>query len=116
MAHRTEQSRQIAALAGALTLARTHTSADITVQRLLILLCVARHEGLSQRELLARLDGTSVTALSRNLADLSALNVKKQPGPGLIELRADPMNLRIKRVHLTRKGRGLIGRVMRALD
>ena len=63
---------------------------------------------MSQRELLQHLESTSITALSRNLADLSVLTTKKLPGPGLLELRVDPLNLRIKRVFLTRKGRGFV--------
>ena len=78
---------------------------DITVQRLLILINVYLNEGMSQNELLQRLDMTSVTALSRNLADLSILTSKKQPGPGLIELRVDTLNLRKKRIYLTEQGR-----------
>ena len=89
----------------ALRLARARLSPDITAQRLLILLAVYKHEGFSQRELLQQLDSTSITALSRNLADLSALTTKKSPGPGLLELRVDPLNLRIKRVFLTAKGK-----------
>ena len=50
------------------------------------------------------LDSTSITALSRNLADLSRFTTQKRVGPGLIELRVDPMNLRIKRVFLSTKG------------
>ncbi len=91
-----------------LRFARARLSGDITAQRLLILIAVQAHEGLSQSELLRWLDSTSITALSRNIADLSALNTRKQPGPGLLELRTDPMNLRIKRVFLTRKGRTFI--------
>ena len=89
----------------ALRFARKKLSPDITAQRLLILIAVYFHEGLSQRELLAHLDSTSITALSRNLADLSSLTTKKTVGPGLLELKADPLNLRIKRVYLTAKGR-----------
>ncbi|MDX1508322.1 MAG: hypothetical protein R3358_15100 [Woeseiaceae bacterium] len=87
-----------------LRFARAKLSPDITAQRLLILLAVYFHEGLSQRELLRHLELTSITALSRNLADLSDLTTKKEAGPGLLELRVDPMNLRAKRVYLTRKG------------
>ena len=94
----------------ALRFARSQLSPDVTAQRLLILLAVHFHEGLSQRELLNHLDGTSITALSRNIADLSAMTTKKQPGPGLLELRTDPMNLRIKRVHLTKKGKAFVRR------
>ena len=88
-----------------LRFARARLSADITAQRLLILIAVYFNEGLSQRDLLQHLDSTSITALSRNLADLSALTTKKLPGPGLLELRMDPLNLRVRRVFLTSKGR-----------
>lgn len=104
------------ALVSALRFARAQTNPDITVQRLLILLCVYRHEGSNQRELLERLHSTSATALSRNLADLSALNVKKQAGLALIEFQADPMNLRIKRVYLTRKGKQFMRRWAAAMQ
>ncbi|HNP37192.1 MAG TPA: hypothetical protein PKK10_15185 [Woeseiaceae bacterium] len=92
----------------ALRFARAKLSPDITAQRLLILIGVYLHEGLSQRDLLNHLDSTSITALSRNIADLSDLTTRKLPGPGLLELRADPMNLRVKRVFLTRKGRNFV--------
>jgi DNA-binding MarR family transcriptional regulator len=91
--------------------ARHALGADVTVQRLLILLNVYLNEGLSQTELLRQLDGTSVTALSRNLADLSAWTSRKRPGPDLLELRTDPMNLRRKTVHLTETGRALVERL-----
>lgn len=94
----------------ALRFARKNLSADVTAQRLLILIAVYFHEGLSQRELMNYLEGTSITALSRNLADLSVLTTKKAPGPGLLELRMDPLNLRVKRVFLTRKGRSFVKR------
>ena len=100
--------RALQALDRALRFARSKLSPDVTAQRLLILLAVYFHEGLSQRDLLKHLDGTSITALSRNLADLSSLTTKKQPGPGLLELRVDPTNLRIKRVFLTRKGKRFV--------
>ena len=96
---------EMARLENALRFARSKLTADITAQRLLILIGVYFHEGLSQRELLKYLDSTSITALSRNIADLSALTTKKTPGPGLLELRTDPMNLRVKKIYLTAKGR-----------
>lgn len=92
----------------ALRFARLKLNTDVTAQRLLILMCVTINEGLSQRELLTKLDATSITALSRNLADLSALTTRKTTGPDLLELRTDPMNLRIKRVYLTAKGRSFM--------
>ena len=58
--------------------ARTQLGADVTALRLHILLNVYMNEGLSQTELLKILDMTSVTALSRNLADLSLLTSSKR--------------------------------------
>jgi DNA-binding MarR family transcriptional regulator len=98
----------------ALRFARARIGPDVTAQRLLILTAVYFNEGLSQRELLKHLDTTSITALSRNLADLSALTTKKLPGPGLRELRMDPSNLRVRRVFLTRKGRTFMRQWLRA--
>ena len=97
-------------LENALRFARSNLNADVTAQRLLILIGVYFHEGLSQRELLSFLESTSITALSRNIADLSTLTTKKLPGPGLLELRVDPLNLRVKRVFLTSKGRRFMQR------
>lgn len=98
------RTRTLQSLDCALRFARARLSPDITAQRLLILIAVYFHQGLSQRELLRHLESTSITALSRNIADLSKLTTRKQPGPGLLELRIDPLNLRIKRVHMTKKG------------
>jgi DNA-binding MarR family transcriptional regulator len=100
--------RVLRTLDQALRFARAKLSPDITAQRLLILIAVYLHEGQSQRELLQYLELTSITALSRNLADLSAMTSRKMPGPGLLELRIDPLNLRIRRVFLTNKGRKLV--------
>jgi DNA-binding MarR family transcriptional regulator len=110
----TEEQAQLHALDQALRFARAELNPDVTAQRLLILICVFFNQGLSQRELLSKLESTSITALSRNLADLSAWTTKKTEGPGLIELRSDPMNLRIKRVYLTRKGEGFVRRWLKA--
>lgn len=108
--------QNVAALDRALRFARARLSPDITAQRLLILIGVYLHEGLSQRELLNHLDSTSITALSRNIADLSAFTTRKAPGPALLELRTDPMNLRVKRVYLTRKGRGFVKQWLSSMD
>lgn len=105
---------QLHALEAALRFARAELSADITAQRLLILLSVYFNQGMSQRELLTKLDSTSITALSRNLADLSAWTTRKCDGPNLIELRPDPMNLRIKRVFLTKTGEEFVQRLLAA--
>ena len=72
------------------------------------------NQGLSQRELLTKLESTSITALSRNLADLSAWTTRKTEGPGLIEMRPDPMNLRVKRVYLTSAGQKFVRSLLAA--
>ena len=105
---------QLHSLEAALRFARSELSADITAQRLLILICVFFNQGMNQRELLGKLRSTSITALSRNLADLSVWTTRKAEGPGLIELRSDPMNLRTKRVFLTRKGERFMRRWLAA--
>lgn len=103
-----ERDNMLDVLDSALRFARARLSPDVTAQRLLILLAVYRNEGLSQRQLLEHLDLTSITALSRNIADLSLINSRKAAGPGLLELRPDPMNLRIRRVFLTQRGRRFV--------
>ena len=105
---------QLHVLDRALRFARAELSPDVTAQRLLILICVYFNQGMSQRELLSKLDSTSITALSRNLADLSEWTTRKTEGPGLIELRPDPMNLRVKRVFLTKAGTGFVRRWLAA--
>lgn len=105
-----DDAGRLVALDRALRFARSELTADVTAQRLLILISVFFNQGMSQRELLTKLDTTSITALSRNLADLSAWTTRKTEGPGLIELQPDPMNLRIKRVFLTDKGNEFVRR------
>lgn len=105
---------QLHALDEALRFARAELTADVTAQRLLILISVFFNQGMSQRELLTKLDSTSITALSRNLADLSAWTTRKCEGPDLIELRPDPMNLRVKRVFLTKTGERFVRRWLAA--
>lgn len=110
-----DMSNELQQLEKALRFARSNLSPDITAQRLLILIGVYFHEGLSQRELKSYLNSTSITALSRNIADLSSFTTKKSPGPGLLELHVDPLNLRVKRVFLTAKGRRFMKRWFKAI-
>ena len=98
-----------------LRFARDHIATDVTVQRLLVLLTVARHPGLSQSDLSRQLPGISATALSRNLADLSRTTSQKRPGPGLVTMKPDPASLRRKLVTLTARGERLITRWSRTL-
>ena len=106
---------QLTELIDFLRFARDYIAPDITVQRLLVLLHVAAHEGSSQQQLAETMGGISATALSRNLADLSALTSRKSAGPGLIEQRSDPDNLRRKQIYLTEKGHRVLRRWQRFL-
>jgi DNA-binding MarR family transcriptional regulator len=108
MAKRPPHPASLLALEGMLRSARSELGPDITAQRLLILINVYLHEGLSQGELLQLLDSTSISALSRNLAELSDWTPRKTQGPGLIASQHDKLNLRKKRIHLTKKGRRMI--------
>jgi len=108
MPDNTAQRGQLEDLNTILRFARTRLGADITVQRLLILINVYLNEGLSQGELLRQLDSTSAAALSRNLAELSDWTPRKIDGPNLIQLQVDQQNLRRKRVFLTDGGRKFI--------
>ncbi|MEL7297957.1 MAG: hypothetical protein AAGJ86_09865 [Pseudomonadota bacterium] len=94
-----------------LKVARDAIAPDLTVQRLLVLMTVAENEGLSQGELGQLMTRISTTALSRNLADLSAISSRKAPGPALIRQRPDPDNLRRRQITLTPKGRRLVSRI-----
>lgn len=108
------ERQQFAVLDSGLRYARAQIGPDVTVQRLLILINVYLHEGLSQNELLLKLDSTSIPALSRNLADLSKRTSRKTVGPNLVQMKTDPDNLRKKRIFLTAKGRRfLIGMIQR---
>ncbi|MFT7458649.1 MAG: DNA-binding MarR family transcriptional regulator [Planctomycetota bacterium] len=108
--------RKLAKIIEFLGFARTEIDHDITAQRVVILINVCLHEGLSQNELLQKLEHTSVTALSRNLADLSNMTSRKMQGPGLLELRNDPLNLRKKRVYLTKAGKMFLSRWLNTLE
>ena len=109
------EKRQFYVLDRALRYARSKLGPDITVQRLLILINVYTHEGLSQNELLEKLESTSIPALSRNLADMSKRTSRRTEGPDLVELRTDTQNLRKKRIYLTRRGRQILNRLIKIL-
>lgn len=65
---------------------------------------VARNEGKSLTELAERL-GANMSTASRHLLDLGERNRRREPGYGLVEAKADPMNLRQKQYTLTPKGK-----------
>lgn len=80
---------------------------DIPVQMLATLLECASEEGLTVQDIETRLRMTKASA-SRNVLALTTINARKEPGPGIVVTREDPVDRRFKRVELTPKGRRLI--------
>lgn len=80
---------------------------DMPIQYALSFLTVARHEGLSIRELSERL-GIAQSSASRNVAALSRWHSFGKPGHDLVQAEEDPRERRRKIVTLTPKGRALV--------
>lgn len=80
---------------------------DMPIQYALSFLTVARHEGLSIRELSERL-GIAQSSASRNVAALSRWHSFGKPGHDLVQSEEDPRERRRKVVTLTSKGRALV--------
>jgi DNA-binding MarR family transcriptional regulator len=63
----------------------------------------------------AKRAGTSQSLMSRHLADIGAVNRHHKEGFGLVELYADVMDRRNKRVRLTAKGKDIVKKMCEAL-
>ncbi|MEQ8964530.1 MAG: winged helix DNA-binding protein [Azospirillaceae bacterium] len=83
---------------------------DMPIQYALSFLTLARHEGLSMRELSDRL-GIAQSSASRNVAALSEWQSFRRPGHDLVRAEEDPRERRRKIVRLTAKGRALADRL-----
>ena len=79
---------------------------ELQTQACQAFLIVAGQEGITIREL-ALLLGMSGATASRNVAMLGEKHRAGGPGLGLVVPRPDPADSRMKRVHLTPKGRTL---------
>lgn len=88
---------------------------DMPIQYALSFLTLARHPGLSIRELSERL-GIAQSSASRNVAALSAWHSFRKPGHGLVEAKEDPRERRRKIVSLTPKGKALMRRLDQEMD
>lgn len=80
---------------------------EMPTQMVMTFLFIAQHEGCSVREIEGAL-GISQSSASRNAAALGNLTAFKKPGYGLVEAKADPMELRRKILRLTPKGKMLM--------
>lgn len=78
---------------------------DMPLQQILVLLYIAsKGKGCTQGELKDHLDMAASTA-SRNIAALSKVHRLGKEGLGLIDWHEDLLDRRVKRLHLTPKGR-----------
>lgn len=91
--------------------ARKNLDADMTVQRLQVLLEVALSEPIEQGTLVRRVDQTR-SAVSKNVANWTALTAKKTKGPGFMESVMDPMNLTTRTIKLTSKGKAALEKTL----
>jgi DNA-binding MarR family transcriptional regulator len=81
----------------------------MSINRLIAFLMVAESEGRSISEY-ARDAGVSNAVMVQELIRLSSKLINNQPGPDLLERRADAHDPRIMAVNLTGKGRALLAR------
>lgn len=87
----------------------------VPTQMVQAFLTVAANEGCTLTEIADRLE-TNLSTASRQLLDLGDRNRKMQEGYKLIDRETDPMNLRVNRYTLTRKGRMLIDQLVEIME
>jgi DNA-binding MarR family transcriptional regulator len=87
----------------------------VSSQLIQAFLAVALHEGQTLTEIADSL-GANLSTASRQLLDLGDRNRKREPGYGLVEVVADPMNLRINRYSLTPKGKLIIREINQIIE
>jgi len=84
---------------------RAQIDNEMSVQKLQILMCcLSSPDGIDQQRLFQEMD-QSRSAVSKNIADLTAFTSKKLPGPALLVSIPDPMNLTTRIIRVTPKGR-----------
>jgi DNA-binding MarR family transcriptional regulator len=86
---------------------------DMPLVSAALLLSIAVNEGVTQRELIAKLKIPSSTA-SRSISVLSDVARVGKQGLGLVTWYDDPTDRRIKRLLLTPKGRSIVQKLLEA--
>jgi DNA-binding MarR family transcriptional regulator len=84
---------------------------DMPLQMVRAFLLVVLHEGKGPNEL-ARKAGLESGVMSRHLSDLGEINRYKQPGHMVVDQRTDIMDRRYRKMFLTRKGAGVLHRLL----
>jgi DNA-binding MarR family transcriptional regulator len=95
---------------------RAEVGPEVPAQRVLTLLAIAANPDLPQHDVPRHVRGIVDATVSRNVADLSAVTRMREPGPGLVEQRADPMYRRRNLLRLTTKGERLIADLTRVAN
>lgn len=85
------------------------------LQYALSFLAVAMDEGKSVKDYAEKL-GVNTTTMSRHLLDIGPRNRNMEEGYGLIQYRANPLELRRHQFFLTNKGRRLVSLILKELE
>lgn len=89
--------------------------ATMPLQYVTSFLLVALDEGQSVTEY-ARRAGVAQSVMTRHLLDLGESNRYREEGFGLIDSRPDPLDRRAHLAVLSQKGKGFVGKLVRALE
>lgn len=76
---------------------------NMPIQQAAVFLTIALNEGASQKDI-AEIANLGQGSASRNIAAFLSLNRFKRKGHNLLRAESDPMELRIKRHYLSKKG------------
>ena len=87
---------------------------DVTANVVLTFMLIARHPGITQKELMKRL-GLADSGTSRTTAALSRYGDRNKPGWDVIDLVENPLDRREKLLYLNKKGNVILAALRRAL-
>ena len=85
------------------------------LQYVLTFLAVATDEGKGVKDYAQKM-GVNNTTMSRHLLDIGPRNRQMKEGYGLVQYRANPLELRKHEYYITPKGRQLLSHLLRELE
>jgi DNA-binding MarR family transcriptional regulator len=91
------------------------TNESATVKQIIALLYVAQKPGITQTELMNKLDFSS-SGMSELVSLLTSDGLRHRPGWDVIEKRVDEDDTRSKPLHLSAHGRAVLEAVRKQLD
>lgn len=101
---------RLACLAQALERARSEFGRDLPLQTLRVFIDIALHPGTHMSAVAGRLR-LGKSSASRNISALTDHTWLGHAGPGLVSEIGDPHEGRIRRLHLTARGRAMAARL-----